>query len=125
MLSVLGAHAGWGPHLYQWPAPLSARMQHGDHSVTKGPCVTAIHRGVCMQHIIGLMVVSFPQERVAAEGFMAGVRQAYPEVAVSVRTTQLAHRLLARKAAFVGELGRSGALSRSIVFKPFVQQPRV
>ena len=44
---------------------------------------------------------------------MAGVRQAYPEVAVSVRTTQLAHRLLARKAAFVDELGRSGALFNS------------
>ena len=41
---------------------------------------------------------------------MAGVRQAYPEVAASVRTAQLAHRLLARKAAFVGDLGRSGVL---------------
>jgi hypothetical protein len=63
-----------------------------------------------MQRFLGLIVVSSLQERASAEGFMAGVRQAYPEVAVSVRTTQLAHRLLARKAAFVDELGRSGAL---------------
>lgn len=51
------------------------------------------------------------QERAAAEAFMAGVRQAYPEVAASVRTTQLAHRLLAHKARFVEELSRTGALS--------------
>lgn len=42
---------------------------------------------------------------------MAGVRQAYPEVAASVRTAQLAHRLLARKAQFVQELACSGAHS--------------
>lgn len=73
-----------------------------------------------MQQFLSLIVrspiiVSSLQERAAAEGFMAGVRQAYPEVAVSVRTTQLAHRLLARKAAFVGELGRSGALFNQLL----------
>ena len=62
-----------------------------------------------MLHVPGVIGISLLQERAAAEGFMAGVRQAYPEVAVSVRTTQLAHRLLARKAAFVEALGRSGA----------------
>jgi hypothetical protein len=97
-------------HLHRWPAPVDAHMQGGKQSVSADSACHSIQGGVRLQQFPGLIAMSSPQERAAAEGFMAGVRQAYPEVAVSVRTTQLAHRLLARKAAFVDELGRSGAL---------------
>lgn len=43
---------------------------------------------------------------------MRGVRLAYPEVAAAVRTAQLAHKLLARKAAFLSDLNKTGATGR-------------
>lgn len=64
------------------------------------------------QHIFFPRSAVRTQECAAAEEFMRGVRLAYPEVAAAVRTAQLAHKLLARKAAFLSDLNKTGATGR-------------
>lgn len=75
--------------------------------------VAAAQREAARNSATNQVLQESAQERAAAEAFMAGVRQAYPEVAASVRTTQLAHRLLAHKARFVEELSRTGLVEET------------
>lgn len=58
------------------------------------------------------------QEVEAARSFLANVHAAYPEVAQAVRTSQLAHVILAHKNQFVEHLTYTGTLA-TLINAPF------